>query len=174
LVDSISEGGIGTCAALCQLIPNSVGQVICDLACVGVGFDAFTMFLNDADLDPIYVCAETFFCPKNDCNNNCTTITSVTVTPAKAKVRTTFTFTINVHAQQASGTGLTVSMRARVRFACDDRRRQILAINCPLCNQNGVIEMADLVSGYTAGQDKQFNITLDTAEGARVRIVSCD
>lgn len=104
-------------------------------------------FLNNADLDPIFVCSEALACPRNTCTNNCTVIDSVTVTPTAGKVRTTFTFSVKVRALQASGTGITV-----------------VAVKCPLCNSDGEIDFATLTTGYTAGQVKVFNMTLDTAE----------
>lgn len=103
---------------------------------------------NNADLDPIFLCAEVLMCPRNSCTTNCTTIESVKVTPSSGKVRSTFVFSVTVKALAPSGTGLTV-----------------VAVKCPLCGSSGQIDFGTLTTGFSAaGQVKTFNMSLDTAE----------
>lgn len=146
---ALQVGVAGTCEELCGFVPNSYGQVFCDLVCLGVGLDEFITFLQDADLDPVYLCSELMACPRDHCGTGagCTQITGVTVTPNSGKLRSTFTFNIKVKSLKSTGTGLTG-----------------VAINCPMCNQQGQLFLATLNTGFAAGSTQSVLISLDTAE----------
>jgi hypothetical protein len=146
---ALQVGVAGTCEELCGFVPNSYGQVFCDLVCLGVGLDEFITFLQDADLDPVYLCSELAACPRDHCGTGagCTQITGVTVTPNSGKLRSTFTFNIKVKSLKSTGTGLTG-----------------VAINCPMCNQQGQLFLATLNTGFAAGSTQSVLIALDTAE----------
>mmetsp|Transcript_21349 Transcript_21349/g.36434 ORF Transcript_21349/g.36434 Transcript_21349/m.36434 type:complete len:248 (-) Transcript_21349:38-781(-) len=148
LLKAVLEGGVGTCGALCSYVPlPSFAKAICDIGCIGVGFYEFTQFLNTADLDPVYVCAEVDFCPKDSCTGACTEIVSTHVTPSTGKLRSKFTFSAKIKALKQTGTGLTV-----------------FALRCPQCNQQGQLDFASINTGFSAGGVYSQNATLDTAE----------
>merc|ERR1711907_54554 len=127
-------GVVGSCGELCSLIPNQYGQVFCTLVCLGVCLDEFVHMLQNSDLDPVYLCAETHACPPSSCSAaHCTSIENTWVTPAKGK--------------QTTGTGLTV-----------------FAIRCPNCNKQGIDAFGELNEGFQAGTNTTVTSTLDTAE----------
>jgi len=145
---ALQIGVAGTCEELCGYVPNQYAQVFCTLVCLGVGIDEFINFLNDADLDPIYLCSELDICPRDTCGaTGCTQITSVRVSPSAGKLRTLFTFEVTLKALKNTGTGITA-----------------IVMNCPNCNMDGEIDWAVLNEGFTAGQSYVVNSTLDTAE----------
>jgi len=148
LLNAVLQVGIaGTCEEVCSFIPNEYGVALCTILCLGVGLDEFVNLLSNADLDPIYICAELDACPTDTCGPvGCTQITTLAVTPSSGKLRSTFTFSVTVKALKNTGTGVTV-----------------VVVPCPGC-MGGALGWEMLNEGFTAGQTYVINSTLDTSE----------
>jgi len=103
----LNLGVAGTCAEVCQQLEQQWEQALCMLVCFSVGFDIFVDVMTDSDVDPIHICVDFDMCPANNCQQNCTNITSVSVVPFSAPLRTTFTCNVELLVQQTVGTGIT-------------------------------------------------------------------
>jgi len=105
LLNIILNGGvIGTCAALCEQLPNSVEQIACDLICDYVGIEAFIDFIDYEDPDPIFICEEFSMCAVVE--NGAVNITKTVISPAKGSQGTEFTLGIFYTVINATGPGL--------------------------------------------------------------------
>jgi len=104
LVEIIANGGvIGSCGALCSLLPNELEATICDLLCDYVGIEEFIKLLDDVDPDPIWICEELNVCPIND--NAAANITYAGVQPQRGHKGEKFLFTLNYDIINPIGTG---------------------------------------------------------------------
>jgi len=111
MINIVLNVGVGaTCSDLCLQLSEQWEQGVCLLLCVSVGFDTFVDFLQNTDLDPIYLCSALGACPNNTCVNGCLNITSVEVQPEAAPVRTTFNVMVNFTVHLQTGTGITLAI----------------------------------------------------------------
>jgi hypothetical protein len=103
LIEIIANGGvIGSCDALCSLLPNSIEAGVCNILCDIVGIDEFIKLLNAVDPDPIFICEELGTCPHRVGD---VVIDSTTVAPQAGGLGTTFTFTLDFTVLNETGTG---------------------------------------------------------------------
>jgi len=99
----VNVGVLGSCGALCNLLPNQIEAVVCNLLCDYVGIEAFIDLVEAADPDPIWICEGISVCPINDYAAG--TITQLAVTPQTGNVGDVFTVTIQFTITNATGTG---------------------------------------------------------------------
>ena len=103
LIQIIANGGvIGSCDALCSLLPNSVEAGVCNILCDIVGIEEFIKLLNIVDPDPIFICEELGSCPHRV---GSVVIDTTTVQPKIGGLGTTFTFTLDFTVLNETGTG---------------------------------------------------------------------
>jgi hypothetical protein len=103
LIQIILNGGVlGSCDALCSLLPNSIEGVVCNLLCDIVGIDEFIKILQAADPDPIFICEELGTCPHRI---GAVEIDNTLVQPKVGSLGTTFTFTLDFTVLNETGTG---------------------------------------------------------------------
>ena len=66
----LDEGILQSCEELCGLVANKTHSpfvgTMCDLACDGVGIDAFIHLIIRVDLDPIWYCEIADLCPSKN------------------------------------------------------------------------------------------------------------
>jgi len=104
LLNAILNGGvIGSCGALCAIVPNQALSVVCDLICDYVGIEAFIDAINSTDPDPIYVCQEIDTCPTVDGGK--VVILSSSSHPAKGPQGTTFNIGMTYQILSPTGPG---------------------------------------------------------------------
>ncbi|KYQ89742.1 component of the counting factor (CF) complex [Tieghemostelium lacteum] len=104
ILNYILQGGVlGSCGALCSLIPNSAGQLVCDLACSYVGIEEFVKLISDVDPDPIYICEVTHLCPSSLTSN--ATIPEMAISPLNGTTGTTFSIGVAYNVTNEIGTG---------------------------------------------------------------------
>jgi hypothetical protein len=99
----LNVGVIGSCGDLCNLLPNQLEAVACDLLCDYVGIEGFIDAINAEDPDPIFTCEEIDCCKTVD-NGNCT-IVSAGVTPQKGPAGTTFNIYMKYQVSNPTGPG---------------------------------------------------------------------
>jgi len=104
LNEILNEGVLGSCAALCVLIPlGPVEIAVCNILCDIIGIEAFIKLVNITDPDPVWFCMELDVCPISD--NASASILSLTVTPASGPQGTTFTITTIYRVNSTIATG---------------------------------------------------------------------
>jgi len=96
LADIVLNGGvIAGCSDLCGRIKGSKPEkAICDLLCGAAGIEAFIKAIENADIDPIWMCEDLNQCAHNNCTSNCASIVSTGVTPPSAREGATFVYSI--------------------------------------------------------------------------------
>jgi len=99
----LNVGVIGSCGDLCNMLPNQLEAVACDLLCDYVGIEAFVDAINAEDPDPIYICQEIDTCPTVS-NGNCTIVASG-VSPQKGPAGTTFNIYMKYQVSNPTGPG---------------------------------------------------------------------
>jgi len=105
LLNAILNGGvIGSCDALCQVVPNPALSFVCQVVCDYVGITAFIDAINITDPDPIFICQEIDICSVVE--NGAVSITSAFSTPQSGSLGTTFTIGMNYKVINATGPGL--------------------------------------------------------------------
>jgi len=115
LLQLILNGGVlGSCAALCGLLPNQLEAEVCNLLCDVVGVEAFVRLIKDADLDPIWMCEELTLCERTTCTKDCVAIKQLspggsTTFPGGAQVNWTVSFGIGSTGVGASTLAVTVT-----------------------------------------------------------------
>ncbi|KAK3774916.1 hypothetical protein RRG08_007273 [Elysia crispata] len=79
----LNMGVVGTCGQLCQLLAEKTGSQLlgaaCTILCDIEGVQEFVKLIQEADLDPIYLCELLKTCPVFDGGD--ATITKISVTP---------------------------------------------------------------------------------------------
>jgi len=105
LLNIILNGGVlGSCSALCALLPNDVEAEVCDVLCTIAGIEAFIKLINVTDPDPLWICMELDqTCPIND--NAKANITSLVVKPPSAPAGSNFTIEMIWKVTNTIGTG---------------------------------------------------------------------
>jgi len=99
----LNAGVVGSCGQLCQLVPEQLAAVACDLLCDYVGFDEFINLVNYEDPDPIYVCQDWDACPV--VNGGVVNITSLHISPPKGHAGTTFKIAMSYTVVKPTGPG---------------------------------------------------------------------
>jgi len=89
----LNIGVIGTCADLCNYLPDKVEKVGCDLICDYIGVEEFVKLVTDADPDPIWICEEGGICYHND--NGTAVANGAWVTPQQGPAGTSFMIVFN-------------------------------------------------------------------------------
>lgn len=89
----LNIGVIGTCAELCNYLPDKYEKDACDLICDYIGIEEFIKLVTDEDPDPIWICEEGNICPHN--TNGSAIANSVYVQPKKGPAGTKFDITFN-------------------------------------------------------------------------------
>jgi len=106
LINIIANGGvIGSCGALCSLLPNQIEQTACNLICDAVGIDALIHFLQYEDPSPIYFCEFFKICPEI---TGAATINAVQCIPASIKEGDTVVLEMQYTVINATGVGMIV------------------------------------------------------------------
>jgi len=105
LLNAILQGGVlGSCSALCGMINgNEIEEAVCNLLCDYVGLDAFIAAINYADLDPVWMCEEIYFCAKTTCTSRCASIGSTIAEPLNLPAGNQITFTTQFTIGQGVG-----------------------------------------------------------------------
>jgi len=89
----LNIGVIGTCADLCNYLPDKIEKAGCDLICDYIGIEEFIKLVTDADPDPIWICEEGGICPHND--NGSAIANSAFVAPQSGPAGTPFEISFN-------------------------------------------------------------------------------
>jgi len=105
LLNAILQGGVlNSCATLCSLINgNEIEIAVCNLICDYIGIEAFIAAVTWADLDPIWMCEEVYFCASTTCTERCASIESVTAQPLSLPAGNQITFFIGFTIAQGVG-----------------------------------------------------------------------
>jgi hypothetical protein len=96
-------GIIGSCGALCSMLPNQIEATVCNLLCDIVGIDEFVKLVQKADLDPIYFCELLKVCPIHD--GGSAAFLSINTVPPKGPQGTTFEISAAFQVYNQTGTG---------------------------------------------------------------------
>lgn len=104
LLNIIANVGIlGSCGALCTLLPNKIEATVCNLLCDIVGIEEFVKLVQKADLDPIYFCELLKVCPIHD--GGAAHIIQLRTVPPSGPQGTTFSLEAAFQVTNQTGTG---------------------------------------------------------------------
>lgn len=102
----LNTGVVGTCSTLCNALEQKTGSqvlgAVCNILCDIVGVEAFAKLVEEADLDPIYLCELLKTCPVFDSGD--ATITGIQITP-KSGPRGTRNISFGYTSKNGTGTG---------------------------------------------------------------------